>query len=356
MPPPRKVAIIGCGNWGSAISRIVGRNVVQYPEDFDETVRMWVFEEIFEGEKLSEIINREHTNRKYLPGKLLPENVVAVPDLVETVNDATILIFAMPHQFVGKTCKTIEGRIRNDVIGVSLIKGLASNPDGSAKLISSEVKDHLKGQIEMTVLMGANLANEVAEDQFCETTIGSTNLQTGALLKRLFQNPNFRITVVQDAETVEVCGALKNVVACGAGFGDGLGYADTTKSAVIRLGLIEMIRFIKHFFKHTQLPTFMESCGVADLITTCYGGRNRKCAEAVAKSGKTMEEVEKELLGGQQLQGPATADQAYKMIVAAKLEDEFPLFVSVHKICVREIEPNQMIDYLRQSPASIYID
>jgi len=131
--------------------------------------------------------------------------------------------------------------------------------------------------IPCSVLMGANLAPEVAKGQFCETTIGcASGEKDGALLKALFQTPNFRVVVVDDANTVEICGALKNVVACGAGFTDGLGYGDNTKAAVIRLGLMEMIKFAETFYHGAKLSTFFESCGVADLITTCYGGRNRK--------------------------------------------------------------------------------
>ena len=86
-----------------------------------------------------------------------------------------------------------------------------------------------------------------------------------------------------------MCGALKNIVACAAGFVQGLGLGDNTKSAVIRIGLMEMIKYAKDFGNESHLSTFMESCGVADLITTCYGGRNARIGKEFVLQRKSVE-------------------------------------------------------------------
>ncbi|KAJ7424832.1 Glycerol-3-phosphate dehydrogenase [NAD(+)], cytoplasmic [Pitangus sulphuratus] len=282
----KKVCVVGSGNWGSAIAKIAGANAARL-SGFESQVNMWVLQEEVGGRQLTDIINTEHENVKYLPGRKLPPNVVAEPDLLKACAGADVLLFVVPHQFIGQVCDQLKGHVKKEAVGMSLIKGVDEGPDG-LRLISDII--HEKLGIEMTVLMGANLANEVADDKFCETTIGCKNMKHGQMLKELMQTPNFRVSVVQDADTVEICGALKNVVAVGAGFCDGLGYGDNTKAAVIRLGLMEMIGFAKLFCKGPVTPsTFLESCGVADLITTCYGGRNRKVSEAFAKTGKEPE-------------------------------------------------------------------
>nr|XP_055024377.1 glycerol-3-phosphate dehydrogenase 1a [Misgurnus anguillicaudatus] len=348
MSSPKKICIVGSGNWGSAIAKIVGFNAKNNSK-FDSTVNMWVYEEMVNGRKLSEIINTEHENVKYLPGNKLPENVVAVADLLEAAKNADILLFVIPHQFIGRVCDTMKGKIKQDALGMSLIKGVDEGPDG-LKLISNVI--HEKLGIKMSVLMGANIANEVADGKFCETTIGCRDQALGAELKELMQTDHFRVTVVQEADVVEICGALKNIVAVGAGFCDGLGFGDNTKAAVIRLGLMEMIKFAQIFCTAgTVSPaTFLESCGIADLITTCYGGRNRKVAEAFAKTGKSLEELEKEMLNGQKLQGPATAAEVHTILKNKGVVDKFPLFTAVYEICYEGRPVTEFIHSLQNHP------
>ncbi|KAM8933452.1 glycerol-3-phosphate dehydrogenase 1-like protein [Pelodytes ibericus] len=345
--PGLKVSIIGSGNWGSAISKIIGRNV-QRSNRFQPVVNMWVFEELIEGRKLTEIINQDHENVKYLPGHKLPRNVVAVPNLVEATAGADILVFVIPHQFIHRICEQLAGHTKSGAYGISLIKGVDQGPDG-LKLISDIIREKLG--LEISVLMGANIANEVADEKFCETTIGCKNPLHRKIFKELLQTPNFRVTVVEDCDTVEICGALKNIVAVGAGFCDGLDFGDNTKAAVIRLGLMEMVAFAKLFCKDTvSTNTFLESCGVADLITTCYGGRNRKVAEAFAKTGKSIEELEKEMLNGQKLQGPQASAEVYKILKQKELIDKFPLFVAVYKICYENRPVEEFITCLQNHP------
>uniref|UniRef100_A0A3P9HE55 Glycerol-3-phosphate dehydrogenase [NAD(+)] n=1 Tax=Oryzias latipes TaxID=8090 RepID=A0A3P9HE55_ORYLA len=345
--PGKKVCIVGSGNWGSAIAKIIGHNV-KASNRFDPIVNMWVFEEIINGKKLTEIINTEHENVKYLPGHTLPKNVVAVPDITDAVKDAKILVFVIPHQFINKLCNQMKPHVAPGAIGISLIKGIDEGPEG-LKLISDIIREKL--EIDVSVLMGANIANEVADEKFCETTIGAKNEGNGLVFKELMQTPNFRITVVPESDTVELCGALKNIVAVGAGFCDGLGFGDNTKAAVIRLGLMEMVAFAKLFCKEqVRSGTFLESCGVADLITTCYGGRNRKVAEAFVKTSKSIAELEAEMLNGQKLQGPQTSAEVYRILEKRAMVNKFPLFAAVYQICFEGKDVKEFVTCLQNHP------
>uniref|UniRef100_A0A915PEN2 Glycerol-3-phosphate dehydrogenase [NAD(+)] n=1 Tax=Setaria digitata TaxID=48799 RepID=A0A915PEN2_9BILA len=356
---PIKVTLVGSGNWGSAISLIIGKNVQKYRDEFDEKVLMWVYEEMINGMKLTEIINTQHENVKYLPGKKLPSNVVAVPDLLTACKDSDILIFVIPHQFVENVCTRLKGHLKEGTLVVSLIKGfMIQKKKGGIRLVTEEIRELLN--VDTAVLMGANLAPEVANEDFCEATIGCKDQNDRwSILHKLFDTDNFKIALTEDANTVELCGGLKNIVACAAGFADGLGYGSNTKSAIIRLGLMEItvvkiivFVFVELFYHGSNIRTFFESCGVADLIATCSAGRNRKICEAFVKTGKSMKQLEQEMLNGQSAQGPLTAEEVYLMLKKHNMVSRFPLFSAVHQICQGEISPDHLVAHLRESQNS----
>lgn len=346
-----KVTVIGSGNWGSVAARIAAQNALRHP-DFDDEVRMWVFEEDVDGQKLSNIINTRRENVKYLPGIDLGPNLRAVPDLAEACDGSSLLIFVTPHQFIKGLCPSIKPAIKSDALAISLIKGMDVTEDGF-KLISSLIEDELK--VNCSALMGANIANEIALERFSEATIGySTGHEdSGRLWQKLFHTNYFHVTAVPDVVGCELCGTLKNIVAIGAGIVDGLGLGNNTKAAIMRIGLGEMRRLAQECFPSVQNETFFESAGVADLITTCFGGRNRKCAEAYARgqvdgSPKTWQELETELLGGQKLQGVLTSHEVQEVLKSRNLEAKFPLFTTINRICSGKIPPEAIVKYLER--------
>lgn len=331
---------------GSAISKIIGSNLQRLSDQgqpFEPQAKMWVYEEMIAGRKLTDIINSEHENVKYLPGIKLPPNIVAEPDLVAAAKDATLLVFVVPHQFVHGICRSLLGNVHPHARAISLIKGVDVERQRGLHLISSVIKEGLGGEMDVSVLMGANLANEVAQEQFSEATIGCYNDANGEIFRQLLNTSYFRIRVIHDVHGVELCGALKNVVALGAGFVDGLGMGENTKAAVIRIGLDEMRRFCQLCHESVRDQTFFESCGVADLITTCYGGRNRRVAEAKVRTGKPIDVLEAEMLNGQKLQGPPTAMEIFNFLAAQGLEKDFPLFTAIYRICHENLPPEHIV-------------
>lgn len=332
-------------------------------------------------QKLTYLINQLHENVKYLPGIPLPENVIANPSVTDAVKNSTILVFNLPHQFIGGLCKQLRGHIVPYARGISCIKGV-NVQESSLSLFSETIGREL--DIYCGALSGANIANEVAQEKFSETTVAydppaidsqnptpatsrgpsptSSHVDLSQLehkdvsgkvskvklkplpleyppidhstFKALFHRRYFQVRVVSDVAGVSLGGALKNIIAVAAGFVDGLGWGDNAKAAIMRIGLLEMVKFGTQFFGKTVQPrTFTEeSAGVADLITTCAGGRNHRCAKLSVQRGVSIEEVEAKELNGQKLQGTLTAVEVNQFLKSQGLEKDFPLFTAVYEI------------------------
>ena len=397
-----KVCVVGSGNWGTTIAKVVAENVREHEEIFESEVQMWVYEEEYKipresrhyeagselctkPQKLTQLINGLHENVKYLPGIDLPRNVVANPDLPDAAKDASILIFNLPHQFIAKICDTLRGKVLPFARGISCIKGVEVSDEGCS-LFSDSIGQKLG--IYCGALSGANIANEVALEKFSETTVAydppamdsqeptpegsrstsphpsSSNEKGGdekktrlALLpaeypplnhdnmKNLFHRPYFHVRMVHDVAGVSLGGALKNIVALAAGFVDGLGWGDNAKAAVMRVGIMEEVKFGKAFFttRNVRTETFTEeSCGVADLITSCSGGRNFRCARMSVKERLPINEIEERELNGQKLQGTSTASEVYSFLKNKGMENEFPLFTAVYNILEGNAKPEEL--------------
>eukprot|EP00435_Cladocopium_sp_Y103_P050596 s344_g15.t1 len=355
------VAILGSGNWGCAIAKIIARNC-QRRADFQKRVEMWVHEEEVDGRKLTEIINSDHENVKYLPGVALPPNLHAVADVCQVVKDAAILVFVLPHQFLPGLLKTIKGVVLPDAVAVSLVKGYLEidRSDGSLRTGSQLIASELN--CTCAVLNGANVANDVAHEHFAEATLGCSNEQQSLVLWNLLNSQSFSVRTTQDVLGVELCGGFKNVVALAAGFSDGLGFPENTKAAILRRGLQETSSLIqdatqfdaarasqiamrlnaRELFPTSAPETLLESCGLADLLTTCYSGRNRRCAQAFAEDPtQSWEDIEAAYLGGQKLQGPSTCLDVQSIIEKRGVQKKFPLFTAIYKAVTKEITPEE---------------
>lgn len=336
---PFRIAVIGSGNWGTTVAKILAENALARPHLFRHHVEMWVFEEKVDGRNLTEIINEDHENVRYLPGVKLPRNLRANPSIVEVAKDADLLVFNLPHQFLPRICKQLKGHVKPTCRAISCLKGLEVTPNG-CKLLSTVVTEQLG--IACGALSGANLAPEIARGQWSETTVayalpkdfrGVGHDIDHFVLKAAFHRPYFHVNVVDDVAGVSVAGALKNIVALAVGFVEGLGWGDNAKAAIMRVGLLETIKFSQTFFPESSQLTFTkESAGVADLITTCAGGRNVKVGRYMAETGEDAEAAEKKLLNGQSSQGIITAKEVHELLSHVGKEKEFPLFEATYQI------------------------
>lgn len=344
---PRRVTVIGGGSWGTAISKVIAGNVTKYPNLFDQQVVLYL-----RDDNLRLVIEKTRVNIRYLLKIKLPPNIVPISNLHEAISRSDVLIFAIPHEYIKDVCYKIHKSSipKPRPIGVSLIKGIHIDSQGNLER-TTQIISRMLG-IPMGVLSGANVALDVAKEEFSEATLAPplpSSPEIDDLLRKLFTTSYFKISLCYDTPTVEICGALKNVISCGAGIIDGIGYGVNTKAAAIRAGIREAIQFVGIFHPDYKLSTFFENCGIADAIASSFGGRNRKVIDEFVKSTKSLAVLERELLGGQKLQGPNTADVVHQLLIRKNLIEQFPLFTSIYRICNRKQQPRTILEALEHS-------
>lgn len=204
----QKVTIIGAGNFGTAIANRISLNT-------DSIVQLWIYDEVVNGKNLSDIINETHENTKYLPGITLSKKVLAETNLTASIEGADYVVLVLPHQHVMSVLRLFSGELKADSIVVSMTKGLKFTESGP-ELISDIISKEWNCK-NIAVVMGANVASEVAQNQIVDATVASIDPQVAEKVSAILNCNCFRTQTCTDMITVELCGALKNVIALGAG-------------------------------------------------------------------------------------------------------------------------------------------
>ncbi len=275
----QKVAIIGAGSFGTALASLLSEKGIH--------VSLWARREF-----LAKEINRTKENPTYLPGIRLPPSVSASHSLEQSMKGATVVLFAVPSLFFRDTLRAAKPYFTKDMIVLHVIKGI----DGSGKLMSQVLTEELPFPLPIAVLSGPNHAKEISKKFPTATVIASNNKKAREQLCALFATPSFKTYPHDDVIGVEICGAVKNIIALTIGVCDGLHFGDNAKASILTLGLTEMGAIAKSF--GAKKATCFGLAGVGDLVATCFSkhSRNRLVGERLAQ-GKTMGQITEEMHG-----------------------------------------------------------
>jgi len=277
-------------------------------------------------------------NSRYLPGASFPANLVAYPKLEECLQGARDILVAVPSHGLRDTLTAIKPFLgpRSRVCWAT--KGFELHTGKLPHQVAAEV---LGADRPMAVLSGPTFAKEVAAGLPTALTIAANNNEFGQALAIGLSGDKFRAYTSDDMIGVEVGGAVKNVLAIGAGMSDGLGFGANTRVALINRGLVEMTRL--GIALGASKETFMGLACMGDLVLTCTDNlsRNRRMGLALAK-GMTVEQAREEI---QQVVEGVMAAEAVKE-VADKLGIEMPICDQIYRILYKNASPREAVEAL----------
>ncbi len=265
-----KVTVLGAGAWGTALAKILSESGHQ--------TTIWGRDEA----KL-DVIKNARQNERLLPGVTLPETLHFTPDLSAAVRDAEVIIISIPSQGLAE----VVGQIPDySGIMVSTTKGV----DFESGLTMTGIISKHCPFAKVAALSGPTIAIEVAKHSPSAIVAASYDAKVAGIVQKLFSTPTFRVYSSTDLRGVELGGALKNVFAIAAGAGDGLGFGDNAKAALITRSIAEMRRLGGAL--GVQPETFSGLSGLGDLTVTCFSrhSRNRGFGEQLGK-GRKLEDV-----------------------------------------------------------------
>ncbi len=320
-----KIGILGAGTWGVALARLLQRNGHQ--------VTVW---SKFQKEVDSLIAARSHPN---LPGLAISQEIAFTSDIESACAQKDILLFAVPSVFVRATAAAAMAYIPDGQIIVDVAKGI--EPDTlltMTEVIRDELcRDGNHDRIKLVALSGPTHAEEVALDMPTSIVSACTDMDVAEKVQDVFMDSCMRTYTNADVLGVELCGALKNIVALAAGISAGLGYGDNAKAALITRGMAEIVRLGLAMGCSEQ--TFYGLAGIGDLIVTATSvhSRNNRCGVLLGQ-GKSPEEAIREV--GMVVEGVNALPAA--MQLAERYGVEMPIVAGVNAVVTGKITPAEL--------------
>ena len=304
------ISIVGAGSWGTAIAMLLANK--------GYNVKLWVRDEELIGK-----IKSTRENSEYLPGAILPESIIVSSDMEYCCKGSEAVVIAAPSHAMRDICSRMRDFTLKGQVIVSLTKGI----ENDTLLRMSQVINEFMPENEVAVVSGPSHAEEVSKGIPTAVVASSKKRIVAEYIQDIFMTPLFRVYTNPDIVGVELGGALKNIIALGAGIIDGLGLGDNTKAAIMTRGIVEMARLGECL--GASRNTFAGLSGIGDLIVTCTSmhSRNRRAGIAIGQ-GKSLEEV----LGGTRMvvEGVRTTKSAYQL--AKKQSIEMPITQEIYHL------------------------
>ena len=325
-----KIAIVGGGGWGTALSILLGEEVLQGRKRLD--IHLWVMEE-----DLAEKIRQGRVNVQYLPNAEIPPTVQVSSSLKEVVSDAELVITAIPSQYLRAVAVEMASYLSDEALICNVAKGIEIDTFRRMSEVLRE-ETHVPRR-RLAVLSGPSHAEEVSVGKATAVVTASSSSDMANYVQEIFSTQTFRVYTSRDVRGVEYGGSLKNIIAIGAGICDGLqqmqsegrktAIGDNAKATLLTRGVEEIARL--GIFLGSRKTTFYGLSGWGDLLVTSYSkfGRNRLVGECLA-SGMTLDEIKKEKLHGMVPEGVETAKAVYNL--SKTINVEMPITEQIYLI------------------------
>lgn len=327
-----KISIIGAGSWGTTLALLLFSNKHQ--------ITIWSYRE----EDYKNILEKRE-NTVFLPGIKIPNQINVTMNLSKTITDAEIIVTAVPTQHLRSVLSGITQKDISEKILVNVAKGIEIETLKTMSEVTSELfPKHPKEKF--VVISGPSFAEEVSNKIPTAVVAASIDLSYAQLVQKTFMNQYFRVYTSTDVKGVELGGALKNVIAIGAGICDGAGYGDNTKAAIMTRGIVEISRLGSALGSNPK--TFSGLSGIGDLIATCMSrhSRNRYVGEQIGK-GRKLKDIMAEMV--MVAEGVPTTKAACKL--AENKGVEVPIIQQVYNVLFENKEPHEAtLELMQRDP------